>query len=146
MCYPGFMPASVPCPKCGSRSTHIAIGRALYIGHPPDQIFSCNTCGKRVYGEEAVRALVVAEQQKVIAAMRAAEEAARRLQEEQEAARNKKCAWSECTNEHTSSSKYCSRTCSDKNAHAREKQRKLASTAAAPPTPSGLGPSELPKP
>lgn len=136
VCYSDRMSISVPCPKCGSRSTHIAVGRALYIGHPPDQIFSCTTCGKRVYGEAAVLALIGAEQAKVSAARQAAEETARRLREEQEAALQKKCAWPECEKEHTPTSKYCSRTCSDKNAHARAKERKAAAAFSAVPAAS----------
>jgi hypothetical protein len=57
----------------------------------------------------------------------------------QEAARNKaaylaaieayiyaraKCRWAPCPNDHTTTSLYCSRTCSNKNAHAREKAKK----------------------
>lgn len=35
-----------------------------------------------------------------------------------------KCAWAECDNETKGKSKYCSRVCSNKNAHAREMERK----------------------
>ena len=121
------MPTSPPCPKCSSRSTNIVVARSLYIGQPPDQIFSCYTCGKRVYGVEAVTALVNAEQAKVQEAQRAAEAAKAAAAA---AAAEAKCAWPPCPNDHTPTSKYCSRTCNDRNAHARAKARKL------PPPPS----------
>ena len=41
-----------------------------------------------------------------------------------------KCRWASCPNDHTTTSLYCSRTCSNKNAHAREKAKQLASKAA----------------
>lgn len=61
-----------------------------------------------------------------------------RLREEREAERSRmlpppppviyvpmnKCAWAECDNEPKANSKYCSRICSNKNAHAREMERK----------------------
>ena len=37
-----------------------------------------------------------------------------------------KCQWPTCANAPTPSSKYCSRTCNNKNAHAKEKARKAA--------------------
>jgi len=122
------------CPKCGSRSTNIVVERALYIGHPPDQIFSCYTCGKRVYGSDAVNALVAAERIKLQELQKAAEEleAAKAAAAALEA--QKKCAWAGCPNDHTTNSKYCSRTCSDRNAHAREKARKAATARPAAST------------
>ena len=41
-----------------------------------------------------------------------------------------KCRWASCPNDHTTTSLYCSRTCSNKNAHAREKAKQLAAKAA----------------
>ena len=40
-----------------------------------------------------------------------------------------KCRWPPCQNDHTTTSLYCSRTCSNKNAHAREKAKQLAAKA-----------------
>ena len=40
-----------------------------------------------------------------------------------------KCRWPSCPNDHTTTSLYCSRTCSNKNAHAREKAKQLAAKA-----------------
>ena len=40
-----------------------------------------------------------------------------------------KCRWAPCPNDHTTTSLYCSRTCSNKNAHAREKAKQLAAKA-----------------
>ena len=40
-----------------------------------------------------------------------------------------KCRWPPCPNDHTTTSLYCSRTCSNKNAHAREKAKQLAAKA-----------------
>lgn len=42
-----------------------------------------------------------------------------------------KCQWPPCPNDHTTTSKYCSRTCSNKNAHAKEKAKREALKAAA---------------
>ena len=41
-----------------------------------------------------------------------------------------KCRWPPCPNDHTTTSLYCSRTCSNKNAHARERAKQLAAKAA----------------
>ena len=41
-----------------------------------------------------------------------------------------KCRWAPCPNDHTTTSLYCSRTCSNKNAHAREKAKQQAAKAA----------------
>ena len=41
-----------------------------------------------------------------------------------------KCRWPPCQNDHTTTSLYCSRTCSNKNAHAREKAKQRAVKAA----------------
>jgi len=133
------MSRSIPCPKCGSLTTNISIEKALYIGHPPDQIFACYKCGKRVYGADAVNALVAADKTRLEQLQRAkeAEAAAKAAAAALEA--QKKCAWAPCPNDHTPTSKYCSRTCSDRNAHAREKARK-ASRSTAPRSPTGAAP------
>ena len=47
------------------------------------------------------------------------------------------CAWTGCANHATPNSKYCSRTCSNNNAHARYKARR----AATPPAPLALAPA-----
>jgi hypothetical protein len=139
MCYPMAMSTNIPCPKCGSANTYVVVEVARYVGQRPDQIFTCYTCGKRVYGAEAVTALLAAEQTKINEAKKVAEDTARKAREAKAAVLQKKCAWPPCWNDHTSSSKYCSRTCSDKYAHARDKERKMAkrATAAVPPRPSG---------
>ena len=41
-----------------------------------------------------------------------------------------KCRWPPCPNDHTTTSLYCSRACSNKNAHAREKAKQQAAKAA----------------
>lgn len=67
-------------------------------------------------------------------AKRAADErraAARRAAMETEIYARAKCQWPPCPNDHTTTSRYCSRTCSNKNAHAREKAKKEAAKAAA---------------
>ena len=145
---------SIPCPKCKSRTTHIARSRSPYIGNEPDMIFHCMTCGTRIYGPEKVNALVAAHQATVQAEQerekqrveeerrRIAEElaeqkraetarrqAARRAAVEAEILKNAKCAWPPCPNDHTMTSKYCSRTCNNKNAHAKEKAKKEAAKA-----------------
>jgi len=68
--------------------------------------------------EEARRA---AEAAKKLAAEAAAQAA---LQVVTAAAREGLCAWSECSNLTRKGSLYCSRQCSNKNAHARERARK----------------------
>lgn len=151
----------IPCPKCKSRSTHVALGRHLWLPEP-DEILVCATCGTRVYGRErveplrqAVMAALLAEEERKqeerraferaleaerreraagekAAAEAAAAEAARKKRLARAAAleaeilQNAKCAWLSCENDHTMTSKYCSRTCSDRNAHARAKERRLA--------------------
>ena len=123
------------------------------MGIAEDLIFSCRTCGMRVYGPEKVNALVaqhqaavqavrereerlLAEEKENIAAQerlrleRLALEAERlelgRKREEQKIMAAAKCAWPPCLNDHTMTSKYCSRVCKDRNAHANEKARKKA--------------------
>jgi len=144
---------TTPCPKCGSRSTHVSTSRSPYMGGEPDMIFHCRTCGTRIYGPEKVKGLVAAH---AAAVQAAAEREQKRLEEErrwlrekeeQELAEKKakaeakkkaaraaavqaeilaaaKCAWPSCPNDHTMTSKYCSRVCSNKNAHARAKSKK----------------------
>ena len=124
MCYPELMSRSIPCPKCNATSTSISVEKPLYIGHPPDQIFSCYTCGKRVYGADAVNALVASHEAKLIELKAIEVRAARAAREEEERRAQKKCAWPPCPDAHTENSKYCGRTCSNLNAHAREKARK----------------------
>ena len=89
---------------------------------------------------EMLRLAIEAEQKAAEAARKAEEEAQIKRQEEQaqqkkaarraaleaEILRNAKCAWPPCENDHTMTSRYCSRTCSNKNAHAREKAKKEA--------------------
>lgn len=136
--YRSFMP-SPPCPKCKGQSTHIARARAQYVGQVEDLVFSCITCGKRVYGVEQVKALVAEHEERVQAALAAAREVEERLlaEERRRAAEASifaaaKCAWPPCPNDHTMSSKYCSRTCNDRNAHHRAKQRKALKKAGTP--------------
>ena len=144
---------TTPCPKCKSRATHVSRTRGPYMGIAEDLIFSCRTCGMRVYGPEKVNALVaqhqasvqavrereerlLAEEKENIAAQqrRRLEELAReaerlelgRKREEAKIFAAAKCAWPPCPNDHTMTSKYCSRVCKDRNAHANEKARKMA--------------------
>ena len=123
------------------------------MGVSEDLIFHCRTCGLRVYGPEKVNALVAQHSAAVQAARereerllaeerehqaqqerlrleRLALEAERlelgRKREEQKIMAAAKCAWPPCLNDHTMTSKYCSRVCKDRNAHANEKARKKA--------------------
>jgi hypothetical protein len=113
----------------------------------PDQIFSCRTCGNRVYGPERVGALVAQYEAAVQASLVAEKERQRLLAIEAEAERlelgrkrevarilsSAKCAWPPCPNDHTMTSKYCSRTCTVKNAHARDKARRQSLKSASTP-------------
>ena len=56
-----------------------------------------------------------------------AEVAASTVQAAAEAKAKMKCAWTNCDNPHTETSKYCSRTCSNKSAYLSSRQRKAAS-------------------
>jgi hypothetical protein len=121
------------------------------MGSAADQIFQCRTCGTRVYGPEKVQALVSAHldavqaqrerEQRLLEAEREylRDQERRRLEElqreadrlelgrkraEAEILAAAKCAWPPCPNDHTMTSRYCSRKCTVKNAHAREKQRR----------------------
>lgn len=64
---------------------------------------------------------------------KAKREEARRLEEEARQAilAQAKCAWPPCKNDHTSTSKYCSRSCNNNSARARHKERKAALKASA---------------
>lgn len=146
---------TTPCPKCKSRSTHVARTRSPYMGVAEDLIFSCRTCGLRVYGPEKVNALVaqhaavvqaarereerlLAEERAHLARLEAAEAAeARRKEGEAKILAAAKCAWPPCQNDHTMTSKYCSRLCKDRNAHANEKARKRAAKLARTSSPDG---------
>lgn len=150
---------AIPCPKCKSCTTHISLSRSPFMGAAADQIFHCRTCGTRVYGPEKVQALVSAHQQAVQARREREErlleeerkylldQERKRLEElqreadrlelgrkrgEEQILAAAKCAWPPCPNDHTMTSKYCSRLCKDRNAHAREKQRKREARAATP--------------
>jgi dTMP kinase len=84
--------------------------------------------------EEERAARAAAEKAAADTAAKAAAEqkkAARRAALEAEILRNAKCAWPPCENDHTMTSRYCSRTCSNKNAHAREKAKKEAAKGTA---------------
>ena len=134
------------------------------MGVAEDLIFHCRTCGLRVYGPEKVNALV-AQHKAVVQAVRdreerlLAEEKQHRAEQErlrleklaQEAERLElgrkreedkimaaaKCAWPPCKNDHTMTSKYCSRLCKDRNAHANEKARKKAARLSRTGSPDG---------
>jgi len=56
-----------------------------------------------------------------------AEVAASTAQAAAEAKSKMKCAWTNCDNPHTETSKYCSRTCSNRSAYLSSRQRKAAS-------------------
>ena len=87
---------------------------------------------RAIEAERAVRAAA----EKAAAAASAKAEAKRKASErraaiEAEILRKARCAWSECERDHTTTSVYCSRTCSNKNAHAREKAKKAAAKGTA---------------
>jgi len=58
-----------------------------------------------------------------------AEVAASTAQAAAEAKLKMKCAWKNCDNPHTETSKYCSRTCSNRSAYLSARQRKAAQSA-----------------
>lgn len=128
------MTANIPCPHCGSKSTYTASVPHAWL-RQQDVVLVCNPCGHRVYGIDKIRELDTKRELEARAAREAEEarlrEEAARAAEEAKRARileeimqNAKCAWPPCPNDHTMSSKYCSRTCNDKNAHARAKARR----------------------
>ena len=121
------------CPKC--KSTHIDVV-AIQGWGKTDQCMTCHLCGTQKFGTENIYRLFAA-QQELWEAERLAEEAEReRVRKEAEAAlavvmakkiqapTADKCAWEPCTNTRRTSSKYCSRTCNNHNAHARDHFRK----------------------
>jgi len=131
---------AIPCPKCKSLATHIAKLRSPYINMAHDEVFSCRTCGTRVYGPDKVGELVSRHQAAVQAGrereeadalrLRLLEEEARRLELiKEEPPPPPKCAWPPCPNPVRVNSKYCGRTCSDRNAHSRAKERAALKTA-----------------
>jgi hypothetical protein len=139
------------CPKCKSLSGHSVtrLNTASYSreGKWDDRIFAC-MCGKRLYGEaireeydrqwEAVEAQLKkeerarrqqreSERKQQTEAVAVAVEEARLVEEEQRCQAGlllAECAWKDCKNEARSISKYCSRTCSNRNARHRYKVRK----------------------
>lgn len=71
------------------------------------------------------------------AAAEAARKAARKKALEAEILRNAKCAWPPCPNDHTMTSRYCSKTCRDRASKARQKE-----AVAARPPPAKVEPSQ----
>jgi hypothetical protein len=121
---------AIPCPKCKSRSTHIAKVKPLYLNMLEDKIFSCRTCGLRIYGPERVDPLVAAHAARVQAEIEAEARALELLREPPSPP--PKCAWLPCPKPPRLNSKYCGRTCSDRNAHHRAKERAALKMAGTP--------------
>lgn len=120
------------------------------------RVYGPERVGALLAAEEARLQAIEDERNAVSLAAKKAEEAEQRRQKKeleraaaeaakQEAARKKaaylaameadiyaraKCRWPPCPNDHTTTSLYCSRTCSNKNAHAREKAKQQAEKAA----------------
>lgn len=120
------------------------------------RVYGPERVGALLAAEEARLKAIEDERNAVSLAAKKAEEAEQRRQKKeleraaaeaakQEAARKKaaylaameadiyaraKCRWPPCPNDHTTTSLYCSRTCSNKNAHAREKAKQQAAKAA----------------
>ena len=122
------------CEKCASTDTDLYRDRHFSgQGFPQDAVLHCRCCGFRMYGPVALvyTERVLGEQKKVERAARlehkrlAAEEARRQEQKQRIAreARKPQCAWKDCQEASRKASKYCSRACSNKNAHSRHKRR-----------------------
>lgn len=120
------------------------------------RVYGPERVGALLAAEEARLQAIEDERNAVSLAAKKAEEAEQRRQKKeleraaaeaakQEAARKKaaylaameadiyaraKCRWPPCPNDHTTTSLYCSRACSNKNAHAREKAKQQAAKAA----------------
>ena len=120
------------------------------------RVYGPERVGALLAAEEARLKAIEDERNAVSLAAKKAEEAEQRRQKKeleraaaeaakQEAARKKaaylaameadiyaraKCRWPPCPNDHTTTSLYCSRACSNKNAHAREKAKQQAAKAA----------------
>lgn len=126
------------CPKCGSK--------ALSIEHDPRArvtIVSCYICGWTAYGDEAIQALVteqmgtVAKQNEKVREMLKKQPPVTKevpavvdAPLEEAVPGHPTCSWEDCTKPVRLSrgklTKYCSRKCCVKNAHARDKARKAA--------------------
>ena len=128
----------IPCDKCASTDTDLYRDRNFSgQGFPHDAVLHCRCCGHRLYGGVAMRYAerLLGEAKKErrrrvlekarIKAEQAAEQAALREQQRVEILRQRGslCAWGGCRVESRPTSKYCSRTCSNKNAHSRHKRR-----------------------
>jgi hypothetical protein len=112
------------CPHCKCSSVYISEVTNAWQNRS-DHILGCRKCGHRTYGTEKIREL----QAKADAEHEALQA---RQKEEAAALESVKCAWRTCKNPHTPTSKYCSRTCSNKNAHAREAAREKAKLRPSP--------------
>lgn len=139
------------CPKCANRTTYSVtrVPGTYTSGSRGNEwenlVFSC-TCGKQLYGlaikEEYDEQLRVSRQEakasqkaeeaarseaaRAAAEARARADAERRRREEEERRRVQKstvCAWKACGKKARPNSIYCSRTCNNKNARWRYKQR-----------------------
>ena len=135
------------CPKC--KSTHIDVVTVRGWGKS-DQCMTCHICGTQRYGTENIQQLFLAQQNEwqleqmeeerlaiALRDKRIAHYRAEQAKKEKERlapfvvptpipiiALQDKCAWADCSSTRSSKSKYCSRACSNKNAHARERERK----------------------
>jgi len=110
------------CPKCESTSIKMCRDAAWCVrGWPHDASLSCRICGHRAYGQAAV------DHTDLEWGRHEAEERERLLQEERERLASPTpdtCAWKGCALPRRKKSIYCSRVCSNKNAHARHTARK----------------------
>jgi len=116
------------CPKCGSKTTSLEPDPSWRGQNMP--ILSCFTCGNRVYGEDKVLDLYAKATKKEVevAAFRAEELALRELELREQRAKygNSRCAWIRCGQPKRSTSKYCSRSCSNKNARNNYEKRRAS--------------------
>ena len=139
----------IPCDKCASATTDLYRDRNFSgQGFPHDAVLHCRCCGYRIYGPVAIAYTerVLKAQEAAAKALRleqrriAAEEARRKAELERQRlalevirerqrleplkrARESLCAWEGCGNKARNTSKYCSRSCSNKNARERHRKR-----------------------
>lgn len=126
----------IPCAKCASLTTDLYRDRDFSgQGFPRDAVLHCRCCGYRLHGAIAIAYTerVLKEKEKAakelrLGQRRKAAEEARRKEEQRQLEQSQRsceslCAWEGCEKEARSTSKYCSRSCSNKNARARHRKR-----------------------